>query len=97
MRAWLCSGVRCGGHCPGGSWHQEASAALQVELPGFAIQRAHAMGVLDEREEQQAALQVGNDSAGLRGLLALAKRGGIGSGRSRAPAASGATRPAAGR
>lgn len=36
--------------------------------------RSHAMAVLDEREEQLAALQVGNDSAGYRAMLALAKR-----------------------
>jgi transposase len=36
--------------------------------------RSHAMAVLDGREEQLAALQVGNDSAGYRAMLALAKR-----------------------
>ena len=36
--------------------------------------RSHAMAVLDEREEQLAALQVGNDSSGYRAMLALAKR-----------------------
>jgi transposase len=36
--------------------------------------RSHAMAVLDQREEQLAALQVGNDSAGYRAMLALAKR-----------------------
>ncbi len=36
--------------------------------------RSHAMAVLDEREEQLAALQVSNDSPGYRAMLALAKR-----------------------
>jgi len=36
--------------------------------------RSHAMAVLDQHEEQLAALQVGNDSAGYRAMLALAKR-----------------------
>src|SRR3954447_20249553 len=36
--------------------------------------RTHAMAVLDEHEEQLAALQVGNDSAGYRAMLVLAKR-----------------------
>jgi transposase len=36
--------------------------------------RSHAMAVLDKSEEQLAALQVGNDSAGYRAMLALAKR-----------------------
>ncbi len=36
--------------------------------------RTHAMAVLDGREEQLAALQVGNDSAGYRAMVALAKR-----------------------
>jgi transposase len=36
--------------------------------------RTHAMAVLDEREEQLAALQVTKDSAGYRAMLALAKR-----------------------
>src|SRR4051812_42963663 len=36
--------------------------------------RSHAMAVLDECEEQLAALEVGNDSAGYRAMLALAKR-----------------------
>jgi transposase len=36
--------------------------------------RNHAMAVLDEHEEQLAALQVGNDSAGYRAMLTLAKR-----------------------
>lgn len=36
--------------------------------------RSHAMAVLDAREEQLAVLQVGNDSAGYRAMLALAKR-----------------------
>ncbi len=36
--------------------------------------RTHAMAVLDEDEELLAALQVTNDSAGYRAMLALAKR-----------------------
>ena len=36
--------------------------------------RTHAMAVLDRQEEQLAALQVGNDSAGYRAMLGLAKR-----------------------
>lgn len=36
--------------------------------------RTHAMAVIDEREEQLAALQVGNDSDGYRAMLTLAKR-----------------------
>ena len=36
--------------------------------------RSHAMAVLDEREQQLAALQVVNDSAGYRDMLRLAKR-----------------------
>ena len=36
--------------------------------------RSHAMAVLDRREEQLAALQVTNDSAGYRAMLSLAKR-----------------------
>ena len=36
--------------------------------------RSHAMAVLDEREVQLAALQVGNDSDGYRAMLTLAKR-----------------------
>jgi transposase len=36
--------------------------------------RSHAMAVLDGHEEQLAALEVGNDSAGYRAMLALAKR-----------------------
>jgi transposase len=36
--------------------------------------RSHAMAVLDERETQLAALQVGNDSAGYRDMLRLARR-----------------------
>ena len=36
--------------------------------------RTHAMAVLDEREEQLASLEVGNDSAGYRAMLGLAKR-----------------------
>lgn len=36
--------------------------------------RTHAMAVLDEHEEQLAVLQVGNDSAGYRAMLVLAKR-----------------------
>jgi transposase len=36
--------------------------------------RSHAMAVLDQHEEQLAALQVGNDSAGYRAMLTLAKR-----------------------
>lgn len=33
--------------------------------------RSHAMAVLDDREAQLAALQVGNDSAGFRDMLRL--------------------------
>src|SRR5215204_2424116 len=36
--------------------------------------RSHAMAVLDEREHQLAALQVGNDSAGYRDMVRLARR-----------------------
>jgi transposase len=36
--------------------------------------RSHAMAVLHQHEEQLAALQVSNDSAGYRAMLALAKR-----------------------
>lgn len=36
--------------------------------------RSHAMAVLDRQEEQLAALQVTNDSAGYRAMLSLAKR-----------------------
>ena len=36
--------------------------------------RSHAMAVLDEREEQLAALEVSNDSAGYRAMLTLARR-----------------------
>ena len=36
--------------------------------------RSHAMAVLDERETQLAALQVGNDSAGYRDMVRLARR-----------------------
>jgi transposase len=36
--------------------------------------RNHAMAVLDRHEEQLAALEVGNDSAGYRAMLTLAKR-----------------------
>jgi hypothetical protein len=36
--------------------------------------RSHAMAVLDERESQLAALQVGNDSAGYRDMLRMARR-----------------------
>ena len=36
--------------------------------------RSHAMAVLDERENQLAALQVGNDSAGYRDMVRLARR-----------------------
>jgi len=36
--------------------------------------RSHAMVVLDERETQLGALQVGNDSAGYRDMLRLARR-----------------------
>ncbi len=36
--------------------------------------RTHAMAVLDDREQQLAALQVANDSAGYRAMLTLAKR-----------------------
>jgi transposase len=36
--------------------------------------RTHAMAVVDQHEEQLAALQVGNDSAGYRAMLTLAKR-----------------------
>src|SRR4051794_26860675 len=36
--------------------------------------RTHAMAVLDEHEEQLAALQVGNNSAGYSAMLGLAKR-----------------------
>jgi transposase len=36
--------------------------------------RSHAMAVLDQHEEQLAALQVSNDSAGYRAMLVLAKR-----------------------
>jgi len=36
--------------------------------------RSHAMAVLDERETQLSALQVGNDSSGYRDMVRLAKR-----------------------
>ncbi len=36
--------------------------------------RSHAMAVLDQRETQLGALQVGNDSAGYRDMLRLARR-----------------------
>ena len=36
--------------------------------------RSHAMAVLDERETQLAALQIGNDSAGYRDMLRMARR-----------------------
>lgn len=36
--------------------------------------RSHAMAVLDERETQLGALQVGNDSAGYRDMVRLARR-----------------------
>lgn len=36
--------------------------------------RSHAMVVLDDREQQLAVLQVANDTAGYRAMLALAKR-----------------------
>lgn len=36
--------------------------------------RSHAMAVIDERETQLATLQVGNDTAGYRDMLRLARR-----------------------
>jgi transposase len=36
--------------------------------------RSHAMAVLDERETQLGALQIGNDSAGYRDMLRMARR-----------------------
>ena len=36
--------------------------------------RSHAMAVLDERETQLSALQVGNDSSGYRDMVRLVRR-----------------------
>jgi hypothetical protein len=52
---------------------EEADVAA-VMIGVDPAKRSHAMAVLDAHEEQLAALEVTNDSAGYRAMLALAKR-----------------------
>ncbi|MFN2522268.1 MAG: IS110 family transposase [Mycobacteriales bacterium] len=50
------------------------AAVAAVVIGVDPAKRSHAMAFLDEREQQLAALQVLNDSAGYRDMLRLAKR-----------------------
>jgi transposase len=50
------------------------AAVTAVVIGVDPAKRTHAMAVLDQHEEQLAALQVSNDSAGYRAMLGLAKR-----------------------
>jgi transposase len=54
--------------------HFEEAVVAAVMIGVDPAKRSHAMAVLDGHEEQLAALEVGNDSAGYRAMLALAKR-----------------------
>jgi len=54
--------------------HFEEADVAAVMIGVDPAKRSHAMAVLDGHEEQLAALEVGNDSAGYRAMLALAKR-----------------------
>ncbi|MGN6472100.1 MAG: IS110 family transposase [Mycobacteriales bacterium] len=54
--------------------HIEEADVAAVMIGVDPAKRSHAMAVLDGHEEQLAALEVGNDTAGYRAMLTLAKR-----------------------